>query len=131
MSTRTRGRMFGALKVAGIATVFGWALVLTAGPALADPEPPPGDPGVVVPPAGPPPPKINPANGATVGVAQPIIIDLPAPVDDAGAAESAVHISSSPPVEGKFYWQTPTQLRWRPLSFWPAHTAVTVDALGA
>ena len=51
-------------------------------------------------------------------------------VDDAGAAESAVHISSTPPVEGKFYWQTPTQLRWRPLSFWPAHTAVTVDAGG-
>ena len=47
-----------------------------------------------------------------------------------GAAESAVHVSSVPPVPGKFYWMTPTQLRWRPLSFWPAQTAVTVDAGG-
>jgi lipoprotein-anchoring transpeptidase ErfK/SrfK len=129
MSGWTRVRIFGALKAAGIASVFGWALVL-GGPALADPEPPPGDPGVVAPPAGPPPPRINPANGATVGVAQPIIVNFPARVDDAGATESAIHISSDPPVEGKFYWQTPTQLRWRPLSFWPAHTAVTIDALG-
>ena len=33
-------------------------------------------------------------------------------------------------MSGKFYWMTPTQLRWRPLSFWPAHTAVHVDAAG-
>ena len=45
-------------------------------------------------------------------------------------AEQAIHISSTPPVPGKFYWMTPTQLRWRPLSFWPAHTAVHVDAAG-
>jgi lipoprotein-anchoring transpeptidase ErfK/SrfK len=76
------------------------------------------------------PPKFVPANGATVGVAQPIIINFPARVDDAGAAIDAVHVSSVPPVPGKFYWVTPTQLRWRPLSFWPAHTAVTVDAGG-
>src|SRR5207249_985599 len=76
------------------------------------------------------PPRLAPANGSTVGVAQPIIINFPGPVDDSGAAEGAVHVSSVPPVPGKFYWMTPTQLRWRPLSFWPAHTAVTVDAGG-
>ena len=76
------------------------------------------------------PPRFAPANGSTVGVAQPIIIDFPGLVDDAGAAENAVHISSVPPVPGKFYWKSPTQLRWRPLSFWPAHTAVTIDAGG-
>ncbi len=76
------------------------------------------------------PPTFVPANGATVGVAQPIIINFPARVDDAGAAINAVHVSSVPPVPGKFYWMTPTQLRWRPLSFWPPHTAVTVDAGG-
>ena len=41
------------------------------------------------------PPKFNPANGSTVGVAQPIIINFPGRVDDAGAAESAVHVSSA------------------------------------
>jgi hypothetical protein len=63
---------------------------------------------------------------STVGVAQPIVINFPGLVDDSGAAESAVHISSVPPVPGKFYWMTPTQLRWRPPNFWPAHTAVPV-----
>jgi lipoprotein-anchoring transpeptidase ErfK/SrfK len=77
-----------------------------------------------------PPPSFNPVNGAMVGVAKPIIIDFPERVADAGAAEQAVHISSDPPVPGKFYWVTPTQLRWRPLSFWPAHTAVNIDAGG-
>ncbi len=75
-------------------------------------------------------PSLSPTNGSTVGVAQPIIINFPGPVDDAGVTESAIDISSVPPVPGTFYWMTPTQLRWRPLSFWPAHTAVTVDAGG-
>jgi lipoprotein-anchoring transpeptidase ErfK/SrfK len=159
MSGWTRGSLFAALNAAGVASILGWVLVLSAGSALADPDPAPGDPGVVAPPVGPPappplaapvdagpgagqnptpftgaapfgPPRLVPANGATVGVAQPIIINFPGLVDDSGAAESAVHISSVPPVPGKFYWMKPTQLRWRPLSFWPAHTAVTVDAGG-
>ncbi|HTQ22884.1 L,D-transpeptidase [Mycobacterium sp.] len=76
------------------------------------------------------PPRIAPANGSTVGVAEPIMVNFPGPVEDAGAAIAAVHVSSVPPVPGKFYWMTPTQLRWRPLSFWPAHTTVTIDAGG-
>lgn len=178
--------LFAALNVTGWGAVLTLALVLSAAPALADPDPAPGDPGVVAAPPGPPappdpfapppppdplapppppdpaaappwlppmaepaaasaagqnptpftgtapfgPPKILPAGGSTVGVAQPIIINFPGRVDDSGAAEGAVHVSSVPAVPGKFYWMTPTQLRWRPLSFWPAHTAVTVDAGG-
>jgi lipoprotein-anchoring transpeptidase ErfK/SrfK len=141
MSGWARGCLFAALKAAEVASILGLVMMLGTGPALADPDP--GDPGVV---AGPPgagqdpapftgaapfgPPRLVPANGSTVGVAQPIIINFPGLVDDAGAAENAVHISSVPPVPGKFYWMKPTQLRWRPLSFWPAHTAVTVDAGG-
>ena len=136
MSGWTRGSLFAALKATGVASILGWVLVLSAGPALADPDPAPGDPGVVAPPAGPPappplaappplpvpappapdplaapvvagpaggqdptpftgtapfgPPRFVPANGSTVGVAQPIIINFPGLVDDAGAAESAV-----------------------------------------
>jgi len=182
MSGWTKGSLSAALKAAGLASmsgVLGLALVLSAGPALADPDPAPGDPGVVAAPPGPPspppdpaaaqpapnplapplpfpgaqpvlagpadgqdptpftgtapfgPPRILPANGSTVGVGQPIIINFPGRVDDAGEAQSAIHVSSVPPVPGKFYWMTPTQLRWRPLSFWPAHTAVTIDAGGA
>src|SRR5271155_1933031 len=114
MSGWTTGSLFAALKAAGVASILGWALVLSAGPALADPDPAPGDPGVVAPPAGPPappplaapvvtgpgagqtptpftgaapfgPPRLVPANGATVGMAQPIIINFPGLVDDSGA----------------------------------------------
>ncbi|WP_428342786.1 L,D-transpeptidase [Mycobacterium sp.] len=112
---------------------------------------PPGDP-LAVPPAtpaaapsgpvvgqnpepftGPPPfvpPTFNPVNGSTVGVAEPIIINFARPIADQHMAEQAIHVSSTPPVSGKFYWLTSSQVRWRPLSFWPAHTAVHVDAAG-
>ncbi len=137
MSGSTGRVLLTALKTAGLASILASA-ALMPGTGLALADPPPGDPGAVGDPnPGPPPPpaappvRVVPANGSTVGVGQPIIINLPAPVDDAGATENAIHITSEPPVEGKFYWMTPTQLRWRPLSFWPAHTGVTVDALGS
>jgi lipoprotein-anchoring transpeptidase ErfK/SrfK len=76
------------------------------------------------------PPTFNPSNGATVGVAKPIIINFAVPIADRGMAEQAIHISSNPPVPGKFYWMNNSQVRWRPLSFWPAHTTVNIDAAG-
>ena len=182
----TRGSLFAALNAAGLASVLGWVLVLSAGTATADPDQPPGDPGPVAapadppapppwlapppapdplaapPPAGPPappwpgpvtvpaaggpvggqdstpftgtppfhPPTFNPTNGSMVGVAKPIIINFPVAIADQAMAERAIHISSIPPVPGKFYWMSPTQVRWRPLEFWPANTAVNIDAAG-
>jgi lipoprotein-anchoring transpeptidase ErfK/SrfK len=82
---------------------------------------------------GPPPfvpPTFNPVSGSTVGVGEPIIINFARPIADQPMAEHAIHVSSTPPVSGKFYWLTASQVRWRPLSFWPAHTAVHVDAAG-
>jgi lipoprotein-anchoring transpeptidase ErfK/SrfK len=76
------------------------------------------------------PPTFNPVSGATVGVGEPIIINFARPIADQHMAEQAIHVSSTPPVSGKFYWLTTSQVRWRPLSFWPAHTAVHVDAAG-
>lgn len=186
MSGWTRAGLFAALNAAGVALGLATVLVLGAAPAVADPDPVPGDPSVVAaPPAPPPPPPFElpplrglpaappgdappppapwappgvvpaaagaadgqdptpftgtapfgtptfvPKTGSMVGVAQPIIINFPGRVDDAGAAQAAVHVSSIPPVPGKFYWMTPTQLRWRPINFWPANTAVNIDAGG-
>jgi lipoprotein-anchoring transpeptidase ErfK/SrfK len=76
------------------------------------------------------PPTFNPVNGSTVGVGEPIIINFARPIADQAMAEKAIHVSSTPAVPGKFYWLTSSQVRWRPLSFWPAHTAVHVDAAG-
>jgi len=76
------------------------------------------------------PPKVNPSNGSIVGVAKPIIINFAGPITDRAMAEDAIHISSDPPVPGKFYWMSDKQVRWRPFDFWPAHTTVNIDAAG-
>jgi lipoprotein-anchoring transpeptidase ErfK/SrfK len=76
------------------------------------------------------PPTFNPSNGSMVGVGKPIIINFAVPITDRPMAEQAIHISSMPPVPGKFYWMNDSQVRWRPLDFWPAHTTVNIDAAG-
>ncbi len=92
-------------------------------PAGQDPTPYTGKPVFA-------PPTFNPSNGAMVGVAKPIAINFARPIADRQMAQSAVHVSSVPPVPGKFYWLSDTQLRWRPINFWPANTTVNIDAGG-
>jgi lipoprotein-anchoring transpeptidase ErfK/SrfK len=77
------------------------------------------------------PPTFNPTNGSMVGVAKPIYINFARPIADRPMAEQAIHVSSNPPVPGKFYWMSDTQVRWRPIDFWPANTTVNIDASGA
>ena len=93
-------------------------------PAGQNPTPYTGEPVFV-------PPSFNPLNGSMVGVGKPIIINFARPIADRPMAEQAIHISSNPPVPGKFYWMSNTQVRWRPLNFWPANTTVNIDASGA
>ncbi|WP_209916506.1 L,D-transpeptidase [Mycolicibacterium lutetiense] len=76
------------------------------------------------------PPSFNPVNGSTVGVAKPIYINFQRPIADRQMAQDAIRISSNPPVPGKFYWMSDTQVRWRPIDFWPTGTVVNVDAAG-
>lgn len=76
------------------------------------------------------PPSFNPVNGSKVGAAKPIYIDFQRPIANRALAEQAIHISSTPPVPGRFYWTSDTQVRWRPQDFWPAGTVVNIDASG-
>ncbi|MCA4725239.1 MULTISPECIES: L,D-transpeptidase [Mycolicibacterium] len=76
------------------------------------------------------PPAFNPVNGSTVGVAKPISITFQRPIANRQMAENAIHISSNPQVAGKFYWMSDTQVRWRPIDFWPSGTVVNIDAAG-
>jgi lipoprotein-anchoring transpeptidase ErfK/SrfK len=76
------------------------------------------------------PPTFNPTNGSIAGVAKPIYINFARPIADRAMAEQAIHISSVPPVPGRFYWTSDTQVRWRPQDFWPAGTVVNIDASG-
>lgn len=92
-------------------------------PAGQNPTPYTGDPVFT-------PPSFNPVNGSMVGVAKPIIINFQRPIADRLMAEQAIHISSNPPVPGKFYWMSDSQVRWRPIDFWPANTTVAIDASG-
>lgn len=73
---------------------------------------------------------VYPTHNETVGVAQPVMIAFDRPVADRAAAEASVGIRTAPAVDGKFYWVSDTELRWRPHEFWPAGTAVTVWAGG-
>lgn len=92
-------------------------------PAGQNPNPFVGQPPFV-------PPSFNPTNGSIAGAAKPIYINFQRPIANRQMAQDAVHISSNPPVPGRFYWVTDTQLRWRPQDFWPAGTVVTIDAAG-
>jgi lipoprotein-anchoring transpeptidase ErfK/SrfK len=104
---------------------YGAPAVIPAGtPAGQNPTPYTGDPVFL-------PPTFNPVNGSMVGVAKPIYIQFQRPIADRKLAEDAIHISSNPPVPGRFYWVNDTQVRWRPQDFWPANTVVNIDAAGA
>jgi lipoprotein-anchoring transpeptidase ErfK/SrfK len=92
-------------------------------PAGQNPTPYVGDPVFA-------PPTFNPTNGAKAGAAKPIYINFARPIADRAMAEQAIHISSVPPVPGRFYWTSDTQVRWRPQDFWPAGTVVNIDASG-
>ena len=76
------------------------------------------------------PPTFNPTNGSKAGAAKPIYINFARPIADRALAEQAIHISSVPPVPGRFYWTSDSQVRWRPQDFWPAGTVVNIDAGG-
>jgi lipoprotein-anchoring transpeptidase ErfK/SrfK len=76
------------------------------------------------------PPTFNPVNGSIAGAAKPIYINFQRPIANRQMAEDAIHISSNPPVPGRFYWTSDTQVRWRPQDFWPAGTVVNIDASG-
>lgn len=70
---------------------------------------------------------LSPLEGATVGVAQTVTMRFGAAVEDRQAAEDAITITTSPEVEGAFYWLNNSELRWRPQEFWAPGTQVTVD----
>ena len=73
---------------------------------------------------------VFPTQNEVVGVAQPIMFFFDRPIADRARAEAAIGIRTEPPVAGKFYWVSDTELRWRPHHFWPAHSSVTVWAGG-
>ncbi len=72
-------------------------------------------------------PSINPLNGETVGVGQPISVYFDEPIRDRQAAENTITVTTDPPVDGAFYWFSSKELHWRPQQFWEPGTHVSVD----
>lgn len=63
--------------------------------------------------------------GHAYGAGQPVIIAFSRSVNKA-AAEKAIEITTSPAVEGKFYWSNSSTVHWRPEKYWTAGTTVKV-----
>ena len=72
------------------------------------------------------------ADGQTVGVAAPVIIQFDAPISDKAAVEKAIAVTTDPPVEGGWAWLPDeakgSRVHWRPREYYPAGTSVVVDA---
>lgn len=64
--------------------------------------------------------------GQSYGAGQPVIIAFSRAVNKA-AAEKAIEITTSPAVEGKFYWADGRTVHWRPAKYWTGGTAITVN----
>nr|WP_235874886.1 Ig-like domain-containing protein [Saccharopolyspora aridisoli] len=71
---------------------------------------------------------VNPTDDAQVGVAMPISVKFDEPVKDKAAAERALSVQTSTPVEGAWAWLSDKQVDYRPKEYWPAKTHVTVKA---
>ncbi len=75
---------------------------------------------------------LNIGDGRTVGVGAPIRIQWGGHVADRAAAEQALSVTTSVPVEGAWGWLPDegggSRVDWRPRTYWPAHTKVTVTA---
>jgi len=71
-------------------------------------------------------PYVLPNDGEAVGVGQPVAIRFDENISNRLAAEKAIKIKSSPPVQGAFYWLNNREVRWRPAAYWKPGTTVDV-----
>ncbi|BBY98783.1 L,D-transpeptidase [Mycolicibacterium fallax] len=72
------------------------------------------------------------ADGQTVGVAAPIILQFDAPIADKAAVERALAVHTEPAVEGSWAWlpdeAAGSRVHWRSRDYFPAGTTVRVTA---
>jgi lipoprotein-anchoring transpeptidase ErfK/SrfK len=73
-------------------------------------------------------PSIGPLNGTTVGVGMPIRVYFDHPVADKAAVESHLRVTTSTPTDGVWSWMNDSEVHFRPSTYWPANTEVTLDA---
>jgi lipoprotein-anchoring transpeptidase ErfK/SrfK len=69
---------------------------------------------------------INTADNATYGVAEPIVVTFDQPVSDKKSVEKALKVETSKDAEGSWAWFDDSTVHYRPKSYWPANSKVTV-----
>ncbi|MGA5465384.1 L,D-transpeptidase [Mycobacterium sp. NPDC050041] len=75
--------------------------------------------------------KVEPAPGAVVGVAHPVVVSFDAPVTDRRAAERSIVFDSPRTPSGDFVWRSNSVVSWEPEGFWPAHSTISLSVGGA
>lgn len=70
---------------------------------------------------------ILPGKGETVGIAQTVGVRFDEPIPNRKAAQDAIKITTTPAVEGAFYWISSSEVRWRPQHFFQPGTKVDVE----
>jgi lipoprotein-anchoring transpeptidase ErfK/SrfK len=73
-------------------------------------------------------PSIGPLDGTTVGVGMPIRVYFDDAVADKAAVESHLLVTSSTPTDGVWNWVSDSEVHFRPSTYWPADTDVTLAA---
>ena len=72
------------------------------------------------------------ADGQTVGVAAPVIIQFDSSISDKASVERAMTVTTTPPVVGSWAWLPDevggSRAHWRTRDYYPAGTKVHVDA---
>ncbi|MDN4521970.1 MULTISPECIES: L,D-transpeptidase [Mycolicibacterium] len=71
-------------------------------------------------------PYVLPNDGEVVGVGQPVAIQFDENIPNRLAAQRAITVKTTPPVEGAFYWLNNREVRWRPAKYWKPGTTVEV-----
>lgn len=71
-------------------------------------------------------PYVLPNEGEVVGVGQPVAIRSDENIPNRVAAERAITVKTTPPVDGAFYWLSNREVRWRPAEYWKPGTTVDV-----
>jgi lipoprotein-anchoring transpeptidase ErfK/SrfK len=69
---------------------------------------------------------VLPNDGDVVGVGQPVAIKFDENIPNRLAAQRAITITTTPHVDGAFYWLNNRELRWRPEKYWKPGTKVDV-----
>ncbi|TQF75015.1 L,D-transpeptidase family protein [Rhodococcus spelaei] len=67
-------------------------------------------------------------DGATYGVGMVVVAHFDEQIGDKAAAEKALTVTTTPPVQGSWYWLDDQNAHWRPQNYYTPGTTVTVDA---